>query len=91
MTKSSGRRNLGGMTTVNISDAKARHSALIAEAEAGGDVIIARAGQPVVRLVRVDTHRQPRIPGRSRGQIEMSEDFDQPMPDLESMIYGTGE
>ena len=59
--------------------------------EAGGDVIIARAGQPVGRLVRVDTHRQPRIPGRSRGQIEMSEDFDQPMPDLESMIYGTGE
>ena len=65
MTKSSGRRNLGGMTTVNIYDAKARLSALIAEAEAGGDVIIARAGQPVVRLVRVDTHRQPRIPGLS--------------------------
>ncbi|MDR1767480.1 MAG: type II toxin-antitoxin system prevent-host-death family antitoxin [Propionibacteriaceae bacterium] len=39
------------MTVANVQDAKAHLSALIAEAEAGGEVWIARSGQPVVRLV----------------------------------------
>lgn len=77
------------MTTVNIYDAKARLSALIAEAEAGGDVVIARAGQPVVRLVRIETDAEPRVPGRSKGRIDMSDDFDSPLSDLEVAIYGT--
>lgn len=76
------------MTTVNIYDAKARLSALIAEAEAGGEVVIARAGQPVVRLVPVGAPKQPRVPGRSRGQIDIADDFDQPLPDIEAIIYG---
>lgn len=76
------------MTTVNIYDAKARLSALIAEAEAGGEVVIARAGHPVVRLVPVGTAKQPRVPGRSRGQIDIADDFDQPLHDLEAIIYG---
>lgn len=78
------------MTTVNIYDAKARLSALIAEAEAGGDVVIARAGQPVVRLVPVSAAKHPRIPGRSRGQISVAADFDEPLPDLEDLIHGAG-
>lgn len=41
--------------TVNIGDAKARLSYLIARAEAGEDVIVARDGAPAVRLVPVDT------------------------------------
>ena len=76
------------MTTVNIYDAKARLSALIAEAEAGGEVVIARAGQPVVRLVPVGAAKQPRVPGRSRGQIAIADDFDHPLHDLEAIIYG---
>lgn len=64
------------MTTVNIYEAKTRLSALIAEAEAGGEVVIAKAGRPVVRLVPVDQPLSPRTPGAMKGKIELAEDFD---------------
>jgi len=41
------------MTTVNVQDAKAHLSELVARAERGEDVVIARAGRPAVRLVPV--------------------------------------
>ena len=41
------------MTTMNVQDAKARLSDLVARAERGEDVVIARAGRPAVRLVPV--------------------------------------
>lgn len=78
------------MTIVNVYDAKARLSALIAEAQAGGEVIIAKAGQPVVRLVPIES-RTPRVPGRSKGRIWVSDDFGAPLDDLEALIYEAGE
>jgi prevent-host-death family protein len=39
--------------TMNVQDAKANLSRLIADAEDGNDVLIARKGVPVVRLVPV--------------------------------------
>lgn len=77
------------MTIVNIYDAKAQLSALIAEAQAGGDVIIAKAGQPVVRLVPIEA-RTSRVPGGSKGLIWVSQDFDAPLDDLEAHIYEAG-
>ncbi|MFK7942601.1 MAG: type II toxin-antitoxin system Phd/YefM family antitoxin [Paracoccaceae bacterium] len=41
------------MSTVNIHDAKTNLSRLIAEVEKGGEVVIARAGKPIARLVPV--------------------------------------
>lgn len=78
------------MTVVNVYDAKARLSALIAEAEAGGDVVIAKAGRPAVRLVPVGGTQQRR-PGGSKGQIWISPDFDEPLPELEHLLYGDAE
>lgn len=48
--------------TMNIAEAKAKLSALVEKAEAGEDVVIARAGKPAVRLVPVG-RREPRQPG----------------------------
>jgi antitoxin (DNA-binding transcriptional repressor) of toxin-antitoxin stability system len=48
----------------------------------GEDVVIARAGVPVVRLVPVVT-RGKRTLGQWKGQIKMSDDFDAPLPQEE--------
>lgn len=56
------------MAAVNIHEAKTRFSQLVAEVEAGGEVIIARAGTPVVKLVRADAVIAPRK--RRFGRLE---------------------
>ena len=65
------------MTQVNIHDAKTRLSELIAEVENGGEVVIARAGKPAVRLVKVEPERQVlRKGGAWKGQIWYAPDYD---------------
>ncbi len=48
------------MATLNIHEAKTQLSRLVADVEAGGEVIIARAGRPVAKLVRVDAVIAPK-------------------------------
>lgn len=68
-------------TQVNIHEAKTRLSQLIEQVEAGGEVVIARAGSPVVRLVAVDGRRPRRVLGVLAGQIVISGDYNAPLPD----------
>ena len=64
---------------VNIYDAKAQLSALVEQAAAGAEVIIAKAGRPRVRLVPVrDSAR--RKPGKGKGRVWIARDFDAPLP-----------
>jgi prevent-host-death family protein len=68
----------------NIHEAKTNLSALIAKAEAGEDVVIARAGKPVVRLVPVTSQkkkRPDRRPGFMKGEIWIGPDFEDPLPE----------
>lgn len=66
----------------NMHDAKTRLSELVAAAESGEDVVIARGGTPAVRLVAVSpAFRAVRL-GVLRGEIELSDDFDMPLPDF---------
>lgn len=58
--------------------AKTELSKLLEGAEAGEDIVIARAGRPVARLVPVRAGE--RRPGRLRGKIRIAEDFDAPLP-----------
>ena len=58
-------------------DAKTNLSRLVEEVEAGEDVVIARAGKPVARLVPYVEQRKPRVPGRWKGQVWMAPDFDE--------------
>lgn len=68
------------MRTVNVLEAKTTLSALLAEVEAGGEVIIARAGTPVARLVAVG-----KIPARpigiDDGRLRIADDFDTFIPE----------
>lgn len=68
---------MGPADVVNVYEAKTRLSALLAEVEAGGSVVIARAGRPIARLVPyVPDVRPARVPGLLRGRIHISRDFD---------------
>jgi prevent-host-death family protein len=63
---------------VNIHEAKTRFSQLIERVERGEEVVIARAGKPVARLVPLNG--RPRDLGRMRGRIRVADDFDAPLP-----------
>ncbi|MGZ5442436.1 MAG: type II toxin-antitoxin system Phd/YefM family antitoxin [Thermoanaerobaculia bacterium] len=65
---------------VNIYDAKTRLSQLVDRAEAGEEIIIARGGRPAARLVAFRQASVERKPGRMRGRIRLSRDFDAPLP-----------
>lgn len=65
---------------VNMHEAKTELSKLIERALAGEDVVIARAGVPVVRLVPVARPGQ-RVLGQWRGKVRVADDFDAPLPD----------
>ena len=47
------------MTSVNLADAKAHLSELVAQAEAGEDICITRRGKPVAQLTKVQAQRRP--------------------------------
>jgi prevent-host-death family protein len=61
---------------VNMHQAKTSLSRLVERALAGEDVVIARNGEPLVRLVPIPKEREPRVPGRSKGRIWIAPDFD---------------
>ncbi|NBC49047.1 MAG: type II toxin-antitoxin system prevent-host-death family antitoxin [Gammaproteobacteria bacterium] len=68
-------------TQFNIHEAKTHLSQLIEQVEAGGEAIIARAGRPVVRLVRVDEEPKRRKLGRLEGQFKLPDEHATPIPD----------
>ena len=61
---------------VNIHAAKTRFSQLVERVEAGEEIIIARSGRPVAKLVRLEMRTQPRQPGRWAGKVTLAPDFD---------------
>lgn len=66
---------------VNIYEAKTRLSQLVDKAAKGDEVIIARGGRPVARLIAYRTSPGKRKPGRLRGRMRIGRDFDTPLPD----------
>lgn len=79
------------MKTVNIHEAKTHLSRLIEEVAAGGEVIIARNGKPVARLLPVARRSMPRQPGLWRGQVRIGDDFDAPLPAELATAFGVDE
>ena len=67
----------------NISEAKAELSALIEAVQNGREVIIAKAGKPVARLVAFRGPARPRKPGSMAAEIWIGPDFDTLPDDLE--------
>lgn len=68
-------------TTVNVHEAKTTFSKLLERVRRGEEVIVAKAGKPVARLVPFESARPERQPGSARGMIEISSDFDAPLPE----------
>ncbi len=72
---------------VNIHEAKTHFSKLVERAEAGEEIVIARAGTPVARLGPL-APRARRQPGGAEGLILMHDDFDDPLPDELQGAFG---
>lgn len=68
------------MTEVNVHDAKTHLSRLLRRVAAGEEIVIARAGRPVARLVPVESVRRREL-GRDRGAFTVPADFDAPLPE----------
>jgi prevent-host-death family protein len=69
------------MRMVNIHMAKTHLSRLLNEVAAGEEIVIAKAGRPVARLVPFEPRREPRKPGLMKGKIWIADDFDDPLPE----------
>ena len=68
------------MVEVNVHEAKTHLSRLLARVARGEEVVIARAGKPVARLVPMTRPKGPRVLGRDKGKLVIAEDFDAPLP-----------
>ena len=69
------------MTEVNVHQAKTQLSQLLHRVEAGEEVIIARAGKPIARLVAVQAGSTDRPLGIDVGIVRVAPDFDAPLPE----------
>jgi len=72
---------------VNIHEAKTHLSRLLQRVAAGEEVIIARAGVPVARLIAAGAANKSRLMGMDKDKIWIAEDFDAPDPALEALFY----
>ncbi len=73
------------MKTVGVHEAKTHLSRLLEKVEAGEEVIIARSGRPVARLVPL--RPSARRPGGLKGKIKVHPDFDSPLPEEISRAF----
>jgi prevent-host-death family protein len=69
------------MSVVNIHEAKTHFSRLVDRAAAGEEIVIAKAGRPVARLVAYSPPGPPRAPGGWEGRVTIREDFDDDLPE----------
>ena len=66
---------------VNVHEAKTHLSRLLEQVEAGGEVILARAGKPVAKLSPIRAKTRRRKLGALDGQFTIPDDFNAPLPD----------
>jgi prevent-host-death family protein len=75
--------------TLNLYEAKTQLSSLVDRAADGEEIVIAKNGQPMARLVAF-RERPKRKPGRLKGKIRIAHDFDAPMSEEElASWYGS--
>jgi prevent-host-death family protein len=75
------------MAVVNVHEAKTHLSRLLERVAAGEEIVIAKAGRPVARLVAYDESLEPRRPGGWEGRVWMADDFDELPPELLEAFY----
>jgi prevent-host-death family protein len=68
------------MRQINIHEAKTHLSQLIEDVARGDEIVIAKAGKPVARLVGIEVRRAPPRRGLLKGRVRIADDFDAPLP-----------
>jgi prevent-host-death family protein len=73
---------------VNIHEAKTHLSKLLERVALGEEVVIAKAGKPVAKLVSVNAETKTRILGSAKGEFVVPDDFNDPLPkEIEDSFY----
>ena len=69
------------MEIINVHEAKTHLSRIINRVVSGEEIVIAKAGKPLVKLIPVESPKNPRPLGLDAGKGWISDDFDEPLPD----------
>lgn len=72
---------------VNVHEAKTHLSKLLERVSLGEEVIIAKAGTPVAKLVPFEMEPKSRVFGSAKGEFTVPDDFNEPDPEIEDMFY----
>jgi prevent-host-death family protein len=75
------------MEIANIHEAKTQLSKLVERALGGEEIIIAKAGKPMVRLEPIHQDDTPRKGGQWKGRVQIADDFDA-LPDDIAAAFG---
>lgn len=75
------------MQTVNIHEAKTHLSRLLEQVAGGEEVVIAKAGKAIARLVPLEATRKERRLGLLKGKLNVPDDFDAPLADKELSLF----
>ncbi|RYH06480.1 MAG: type II toxin-antitoxin system Phd/YefM family antitoxin [Alphaproteobacteria bacterium] len=79
------------MTQVNLYDAKTQLSRLVERAAAGEEIVIAKGGRPLARLVPLARRTAPREFGFLAGRVHVGPDFEAPLPEDLAAGFGMSE
>lgn len=75
------------MQTINIHEAKTHLSRLLEQVAEGEEIVIAKAGKPIARLVPLDAAPKKRPLGLLKGKLHVPDDFDAPLAADELAIF----
>jgi prevent-host-death family protein len=69
------------MAPVNVHEAKTHFSRLLDRVAAGEEIVIAKAGKPIAKLVPLKRPPKRRTLGQDEGRVWIADDFDAPLPE----------
>ena len=72
---------------VNIHEAKTHFSRLLERVDLGEEIVIAKAGTPVAKLVPLKKASKKRVFGSAKGEFTVPDDFNDPDPEIEDLFY----
>ncbi|MGA7362958.1 MAG: type II toxin-antitoxin system Phd/YefM family antitoxin [Candidatus Dormiibacterota bacterium] len=78
-------------TSVNVYEAKTHLSQLLDRVARGEEIVLARAGRPVARLVPIGHRSAPRVLAAWRGLVHIANDFDELPPEVAAAFRGEGQ
>lgn len=76
------------MQVINIHQAKTNLSKLVNKVLTGEEIVIAKAGKPVAKLVEYKEVQKPRKPGLLKGKIFVPDDFNEEDQEINKLFYG---